>query len=859
MELYTIKKMKRFIFLLLLPSICGAQIPLMRDTSKLLVFDAVKQFPVTGAQLKTFIGAGGGSVATDAIWDAAGDLAVGSGPDAAVRLARGTALQQIRVNAGGTNIEYFTPSAGSGDITNGGNTTGAAITIGTNDAFGLNLETNNVVKLGISSTGVLNKSTFIGAADVINTIESYNMERASADAQNIGFGGAVNWAGKDENNTVRTLASQKVAWQTMDASGGDGDAYMSFEISGNLSLREGGRFSIFSGSVPQLQIGGTSGASYQTNSITPVAAGFLLGGDNPVTVGSGQGSVTISNNSTNNIAIHNTVNAATSTAGIVLGNATSFTQTSGTRNYINYNSSFAPTSGTAIHNQFAFTGTLNQTGGANGIIRGINLAHTMTAVADYRAIEIADNHANAKGIYQTGALTTNNLVGRTTFGATTAPTALIQVAAGSATVAPIKLTSGTLMTTPQAGAIEFLADAYHATITTGAARRTFAFTSDITSVNSDAIWDAKGDFAVGTGANTAIRLAVGTDGQGIYADAATATGVRWGPSIISPAQITADQNDYAPAGWAKASVVRVSGDNSIRGVTSFSATFDGDIKLIINTGTFPIYFPPEHEAGTAANRISGSASFVLYPLATCQLMYDNTTARWRILSGYMSSNIQPNKTIAYKFTAGSGTAADFGDITFGVINAGSGTGTINASATLPAGNVVSTLVNAAGGGYLSFPKTSTSYSAFGAAMLFHDALVSIPTLSDGTQTFQAGTSLTATVASAQFAPANSVAIVYNHNLNGGNWTARNVDNGATPGELDLGVAVVAGTMYHLSIEVSKDNLESRFFIDGVYKGRLTTRMPNAVVMVSRTLIVKSAGIVARTMNVHSMYSSAIYP
>ena len=47
--------------------------------------------------------------------------------------------------------------------------------------------------------------------------------------------------------------------------------------------------------------------------------------------------------------------------------------------------------------------------------------------------------------------------------------------------------------------------------------------------------------------------------------------------------------------------------------------------------------------------------------------------------------------------------------------------------------------------------------------------------------------------------------------------------------------------------------------DGKTLNSWKTRMPNAVVMVSRTLIVKSAGIVARTMNVHSMYSSAIYP
>jgi len=117
------------------------------------------------------------------------------------------------------------------------------------------------------------------------------------------------------------------------------------------------------------------------------------------------------------------VNTGTSTAGIVIGNATSFTQTSGTRNYVNINHSFAPTSGTAIHNQLAFTGTFNQTGGANGIARSINIAPTITAVADYRALEIAANGTNVRGIYQSGSTTTNNFVGRTSFGTTSAPNA----------------------------------------------------------------------------------------------------------------------------------------------------------------------------------------------------------------------------------------------------------------------------------------------------------------------------------------------------------------------------------------------------------------------------------------------------
>ncbi len=59
-----------------------------------------------------------------------------------------------------------------------------------------------------------------------------------------------------------------------------------------------------------------------------------------------------------------------------------------------------------------------------------------------------------------------------------AGTAYIHLKAGTtaASTAPIKLTSGSLMTTAEAGAIEFLTDAYYGTITTGAARKTFAFT-----------------------------------------------------------------------------------------------------------------------------------------------------------------------------------------------------------------------------------------------------------------------------------------------------------------------------------------------------------------------------------------------
>ncbi|MBT9168766.1 MAG: hypothetical protein DDT19_02114 [Syntrophomonadaceae bacterium] len=81
---------------------------------------------------------------------------------------------------------------------------------------------------------------------------------------------------------------------------------------------------------------------------------------------------------------------------------------------------------------------------------------------------------NISGATGTGLVITNaNNVGI----GTTTPTATLHLRAGTAAAntAPLKFTSGALNTTPEPGAVEFLGDAFHGTITTGAVRRTFAF------------------------------------------------------------------------------------------------------------------------------------------------------------------------------------------------------------------------------------------------------------------------------------------------------------------------------------------------------------------------------------------------
>jgi hypothetical protein len=74
--------------------------------------------------------------------------------------------------------------------------------------------------------------------------------------------------------------------------------------------------------------------------------------------------------------------------------------TTGTNVFLSLPIGFAPTSGTGTWTQLSMTHNINQTGGANGITRGLYVNPTLTAAADYRAIEVAS------GITVLGAATT---------------------------------------------------------------------------------------------------------------------------------------------------------------------------------------------------------------------------------------------------------------------------------------------------------------------------------------------------------------------------------------------------------------------------------------------------------------------
>lgn len=101
---------------------------------------------------------------------------------------------------------------------------------------------------------------------------------------------------------------------------------------------------------------------------------------------------------------------------------------------------------------------------------------------------------------------------------------------------------------------------------------------------------------------------------------------------ITPSQITADQNDYAPTGLSTAAVIRISSD-AARNITGLSAGADGDIKIVENVGSFSITLKDESASSSAANRFALTSDQILSADSVVILKYDGTAARWRAAGG----------------------------------------------------------------------------------------------------------------------------------------------------------------------------------------------------------------------------------
>ena len=97
---------------------------------------------------------------------------------------------------------------------------------------------------------------------------------------------------------------------------------------------------------------------------------------------------------------------------------------------------------------------------------------------------------------------------------------------------------------------------------------------------------------------------------------------------ISPAQITANQNDYNPTDLTTASTLRLSTDAS-RNITGIAGGSDGRLLLIHNIGSFNVVLVNASSLSADVNRFALSGDLTLGPSQGVILQYDSTSSRWR--------------------------------------------------------------------------------------------------------------------------------------------------------------------------------------------------------------------------------------
>lgn len=144
-------------------------------------------------------------------------------------------------------------------------------------------------------------------------------------------------------------------------------------------------------------------------------------------------------------------------------------------------------------------------------------------------------------------------------------------------------------------------------------------------VGASIVWDSTNQvFYVCTTTGTA-TTAVWTSIVGSFASSISFTGV------ITPTQISANTNDWAPAGFSSAYLVRISSD-AARNLTGIAGGATGREIMLANVGTFTITLVGNSGLSTAANRLLLDTDISLLATEAISFNYDVTSQGWRAKS-----------------------------------------------------------------------------------------------------------------------------------------------------------------------------------------------------------------------------------
>lgn len=353
-----------------------------------------------------------------------------------------------------------------------------------------------------------------------------------------------------------------------------------------------------------------------------------------------------------------------------------------------------------------------------------------------------------------------------------------------------------------------------------------------------------------------LKVGGGSSGFAQFAATDTIPGANYPlPNVISPSQITSDQDNYSPTGWADADIVRLDFDTGGRAITGFAAWTNTRQKRIVNVSANYGYLPCEHPDSSASNRTIGACDHIIAPYGTLVLEYDDTSDRVRVVGNSFNPSAPgiQHKGAMHQVCPGATLGSDWGSVGFGISSGDNGT--VPGTSNLPGAWILTTLASTAGASSLFFAKTVNNTFHTANCHTISSAFVYFDALSDGTDTYTFSFGLVGGSSSTTLTLGNEITFKYSHGLNSGKFLAV-CRSSTSESTADTGITVAANTPYVLTVCSALGATESRFYIDGVFVARINTNVPSTN-MGARAIIVKSAGTTARVANIASLLSFSI--